>query len=411
MEPYVKKRSDSWKGWSQGKFLYFNGSTTVKNWSGKALTGSQLDGFKNPQWRRQVRSGTSATTPLEAWEKSLTTTHRGAACVRKTPASGSFINESYVQGNAGNIYHYSLPSDPSYLSYAEAESKAKARFLQKLIDTQRAMMGGVALGEAGRTLRLLMNPAKALRKGLDNYYGTVKKRTKKVKKVAKRNSIAAESWLEYQFGWNQLARDVEDASDGASRHLLRDNRVSLWAAETIDVLVDKSVVQGTLSSNTMLQCNSDRYTTSKVLVVFKGQVKQSGGDPNWGRKNWGLATQDFLPTVWELIPYSFVIDYFINIGKIIDGVSYRGIRTTWSQRTIVKETRRVVTDRAWVVQAGSAGNYRLTDQILGSSVGYYRRVERSPYTGGWAPSLEFKLPGSNMRWLNLAALANLRRLR
>lgn len=63
-------------------------------------------------------------------------------------------------------------------------------------------------------------------------------------------------------------------------------------------------------------------------LVFKGQWSQNGGPPD---------SKDFLPilidelgihpdlgTVWDVIPLSFVVDYFIPVGGFIDSIHPRG---------------------------------------------------------------------------------------
>jgi hypothetical protein len=120
-----------------------------------------------------------------------------------------------------------------------------------------------------------------------------------------------------------------------------------------------------------------------------------------------LRLEDFVPTVWELIPYSFVADYFTNIGDIISAFSYGNMNLRWSTRTQVVKA----------IAVNNSASPRLNDtnpiNIIefgiddGSSTITRRIVDRKNYNGGFVPSLRFEIPGADSsKWINLAALKN-----
>jgi hypothetical protein len=114
----------------------------------------------------------------------------------------------------------------------------------------------------------------------------------------------------------------------------------------------------------------------------------------------GFSPKDFLPTAWELIPYSFLVDYFSNIGGIIYGMSNLFTNLAWHNSTVRKELK----FRQWGTEYPLPGLVRITGAYA-KCVTSKVSVERSKYTGHGVPSLAFKIPGfRSLKWLNIAAL-------
>jgi hypothetical protein len=115
-----------------------------------------------------------------------------------------------------------------------------------------------------------------------------------------------------------------------------------------------------------------------------------------------------------LIPYSFLVDYFTNIGKVIDGASSGIVRLAWGCRTAwqVKKTsyEAVRLDQDWL-----KGNTGPNDTSSGYASGggefhswsIYGRSSVDAISTGLR-DVQFKLPGSNTKWLNIGALAAVR---
>jgi hypothetical protein len=121
----------------------------------------------------------------------------------------------------------------------------------------------------------------------------------------------------------------------------------------------------------------------------------------------GFDPSSFLPTVWELIPYSFLIDYFTNIGDVIEGWSQLGINLAWCNRT---------TKKSLVVKSSSFSNKLISKQLTGlnyeavsfePSLGVVEKsvVSRAQFNGVRNPGLIFRMPSfGSQKWLNIAAL-------
>jgi hypothetical protein len=56
----------------------------------------------------------------------------------------------------------------------------------------------------------------------------------------------------------------------------------------------------------------------KRMIRYKGAVIAQVKGPSWQNDDlFGFNPQNFIPAAWELLPWSFLADYFTNIGDIL----------------------------------------------------------------------------------------------
>jgi hypothetical protein len=156
--------------------------------------------------------------------------------------------------------------------------------------------------------------------------------------------------------------------------------------------------------------STSAYQT-EALVKYYGIYHSSGSGPN-SPGSFGFSPREFVPTLWELIPYSFLVDYFTNVGDIIAAWSYRTLDMRWVTRT---ERTSVISSNVggtpYMDQSTSyadQGLYRneLISGSPGASVTRYTTVTRVPNVGFPAPRLELTVPGLGLKWVNIVALSN-----
>lgn len=358
---------------------------------------SVTHGANVPGWREKLRSGGDATTSLSGYKASAGSVAGNAETI---------LGGVPYRLTGMHMISMAIPSnDPATLDEAKADAEALSKFNRSIQNVRATVMGGVVLGELGQTLRMIRRPAQGLRKLTDEFLDIARAiRNRRIRgsltyayRHNKLTEALSDAWLEAQFGWKPLISDVRDGCKALDAfntgHGLQTRRVT-------GRYTDKgtSAEQRTVVGFSFNLVAATRLETS-VSFVYRGGMRVAAKNPgDTSLDLWGLGPRDWLPTAWELIPYSFLIDYFTNIGDLILGWSNIGVDLAWCNRTMVKTFRRV----SWSEKHPS---YVITPFTSARFIGEKRYVSRAKYTGLTNPGFTFRVPGSgSMRWLNLAAL-------
>lgn len=368
-----------------------------------------VNGGSVPFYERKLALAQQATSPLIGQRSS----------VRSIP--GRCVYEFYTSVVSPVGYRYrerighlcasiGIPGVVHSSEAAAAENIAREVFYAKYRSAQTSFQGGVALGELRETLRMLRSPAKALRKKVGDLYDKVLRSKRRAGKKAKdQNRAISQTWLEGSFGWRPLISDIEDA------HRTLENRKEYLDRNIVVIVGVHSTTSETVLPNTVSYGSgflgyvaSTRHTKTS-MVKYRGAVVCKTDVP-WKSEArlWGFSPDNIIPTIWELVPYSFLIDYFTNIGKVLDAWSMRRCHLTWGART----ERRVGIYQ--LVDARRSNTYGgvvkiLTDTFdIGDWTSETKSVVRTPVNSVPLPDFRFKLPGNSTQWLNIGALVRLR---
>lgn len=317
----------------------------------------------------------------------------------------------------------SPPPRGAQLSDSSANNRALSILVSKARQAQSSFQGGVFIGELREALRLLRPASWALARGMETgYLEAVRNRIHKFGKrrdprsrvsgrkttvgisAGQKAQVISDTWLEYSFGWRPFVSDIESASAEISR-LINTTKPESKRVKGASGSQMTSEVQGNGLSGANGELLVRLRRTYGVDVRYKAAVKIECSGVNSVRQSLSLGLQDFAPTVWELIPWSFLVDYFVNIDDIVSAATF----PTSSLVYCIKGTKwenvhealpgGVTRTPSGPIQArqfsGSAGRSRF--KAYG--------VIREPYVGSLVPSLEFKLPGMGTQAFNLLALA------
>jgi hypothetical protein len=359
-----------------------------------------------PNYRRVIASGGNATTNLSGvlWTFAQSQAFLKSE-VKHIPNPAVYDSESEV---SGNILPLSIPGSgiPTLeLSEISAKNLALTRYYQNLASVSSSYKGMVFTGELPETLRMIRHPARALRNGIGNYLSFLRKKSGRVAK-RQRPSFVRKTWLEYSFGWKPLINDI----DGAISAFYQ----SKWAHPIFEM------VKGTGRDSTSIM-NSDNInidvggghrlkashrSEEEVYVKYFGIYRSDGrGIPN--SHSYGFSPWEFIPTIWELMPYSFLVDYFSNIGAILSSWSYRFLANGWTSRTIRRTFEHSCFDVRHVPDEVGYPRAEHTFVTIGDpGTASYKvvSVNRSRDAILEIPSLELKVPGNWTQWANIVAL-------
>lgn len=388
---------------------------SLVNW-GVPITGLTIQceqsvskGSNIPGWKDRIRRGVSATTELDGRYESVDpNVNDGSARAywRDPQTNGTFFHRiSEVKGCLGVDGAYSSTPAVTEADKAAANSQALSRFLSEAHEAQTQIQSLVSLGELGETLRMLRRPFKSLFQLLGDYLGNVDRRTRGRRQARYVDRIVSDTWLETQFGVKPLVSDIQSAARALSqivngfepRAPIRGKAVIRRQQALSDSLVTANDIKWT----------KKRFYESEASVVYHGTMKVGpfANNPRWFEVL-GLTWGDFLPTLWELIPYSFLADYFGNFSEIIQSLKYHITDFGFVERSH-KYTRSFTSRVVDLRTEKPASGYELVSferQTPRDFVFKDKSVYRNAYTGSLVPSFSFEIPGLGTRWLNMAAL-------
>ncbi|DAD50510.1 TPA_asm: maturation protein [ssRNA phage Gerhypos.2_38] len=374
-------------------------------------------------WKDVIRRGDNATTSMTGTTKraSRTNGHLDGQ-VRFSLIADPNWKVIWLYTGYGVFAPYALFSTTSIpTSSATAENRALARFNAKAASVNRQFQGGVFFAELHKTLHGLRHPAEALFKGIETYSrAATKLRTRIVKNrdhyrsltKTQRRSVgksfteaATGLWLENSFHWLPLMYDIQGAVSALEASF--DGMPSVFVKVSAnDVQTTTSDLGSNAVSFVLLPYSLTEKTGASVRMY--GRVRVRTRLPFWpDMASLGFDPRSFVPTIWELIPYSWAVDYFTNIGDIIYGMSQGGCDVAWSARGISRYVRRTLIAQPALTKIVPPPGYKTDLAYLTGSPSEWTSekatISRATYVGSYIPSLEWKVPGLSLKWLNLGA--------
>lgn len=207
-----------------------------------------------------------------------------------------------------------IGNTPSYLRDT-ALVKAYAKM------NEAPLLSGELMATFGQTVGMLRKPMHGMQSLLKKM---IKYKNIRAGKTVKSTLKAqADAWLEYRYGWKPLLLDCETAID-----LVHDVRDGVWkrlvarAGESSDLNVLRPYSISSVKESTSLTSAGTvdiRYAGSANAGVI---YQVSPGTPSDRLlQNLGLRARDLAPTIWELLPFSFVVDWTVNVSEWLQAVT------------------------------------------------------------------------------------------
>lgn len=350
-------------------------------------------------WKQKIEEHQSATSPLTAIKDSVDIAGRINDSLvyyyDKIHGWGGDRQEEEVKGDV-SVYEISpnVTSDASLDN--SVDGKASNKFLSEARRLTTMMDGGTFLGELKQTLRMLRHPAEALSRSIDDYYKALSKRKRDEVRRRRRKGLPElpkdsphwewwkaipDLWLEHSFGWKPLMMDIEDAFSALNslseqqsvRHLSKAAQGSKLRSQSTATATGYGYGTGI----TRLKRNVSSRAVVQTTVRYRGDVVAQAATTFADKAaRWGFTPSQFVPTAWELLPWSFLVDYFATIGDYLDASFTNTSDLKWTCRTIRRKliTERLVQpnrDASLSLPAGARASYASS----GYSFCRYTRVE------------------------------------
>ncbi len=379
-------------------------STTVQNGRWRD------DGVDNPFYREQIAQHTDATTPFSAWKRTVTVQGSGSAEALYTRSGtdddGNSITRVASERMNGVFPFYPYYPDADSRCDEEAYWDLMGKLHKLLYNRQNTAQAGVFLGEIREVVHLIRHPAESLYRlimGSQFQRATAFRKNKilqaswnSYRKVDRRKALS-DFWLEMQYGWKPLINDIEDG-------LKAYNELSSKVIYESFVVTASSEQQGPVTTtpyqHSRIAWLEDSWTNYRTSYRAYGETYKNYGG---AKAKLGISWGNFLPTVWELIPYSFLVDYFSNIGDVLNGVTldYGVLRRV--SATVKRQARTTVVFHGFSnpgfpdVTSVSGGHPPVTLES--------KSITRSPGLNLSVPRVRLELPGvGSLKWANLGAL-------
>jgi hypothetical protein len=203
----------------------------------------------------------------------------------------------------------------------DVENKARAKFYKALRRVAVSFSGPTFLGELRETLHMLRRPAQALWTSSEGYLSALKKEKRANPKHWTKTLSGL--WLEHSFGWLPLISDAKSAAE-AYRRLYQQPKSKVVTSSfkggwDLSSGLDPAYDHGPRPlCGTGLLVRTEAQRTDEANVRYKAKVKAKAEMTPWDNMAlFGFTPSEFIPSAWELLPWSFLADYFTNIGDVI----------------------------------------------------------------------------------------------
>lgn len=180
--------------------------------------------------------------------------------------------------------------------------------------------------EIKQTLRLFRGPIKA-------FYDFFNKNGKRMKMMG-----PEEAWLAYRYGIKPLINSIQTVAGGLKLPVgtrRETSRASLNLRET-------------LVSNSTFGHDSSCVTSVQTLTTDEITIRAMSVDEHFASigSNIGFTAKGLITLPWELLPYSFVADWFITFGDYLKAISpapgYKSIGGCLVQKRTIRTTHTAV---------------------------------------------------------------------
>ncbi len=183
------------------------------------------------------------------------------------------------------------------------------------------------------------------------------------------NDFAADTWLEYKYGWKPLLKDVYDHAQALAELSISRSNVVRYASASAktDAKFSKKELAGGGLNDLIRKTSVQRFV--KIGVSYKLQA----GELNTFNQ---LGINNPMEVAWELLPFSFVADWFLPVGQFLSSLTatqglvfhsgYKSIRNVSQTDTTAKGNGLTVISggvRYGPLSGGPTASWFVMDQI------------------------------------------------
>jgi hypothetical protein len=398
--------------WSTYAYSGFN-PVSPQVTSGSFFADCQSSGYKLPNWRDRIRNRQSATTLFGSTSytvsNSFITAGNEALFVRDVFP----VDRQHRKAEAFGVYpigNFLSPGAPSSAVQARVRNRALSRFLAEVRSAFSSIEGGQDLGEYREAIHSVLHPMQSLRDLTVKYLSKLKKAKGRYKhsNISLKKALA-DSYLEWTFGWNPLISDIAEGFVAIQNSASAFPTKKVYGSSSEDFQGSNVEVYLAPAANLNLSYTDKR--TYQFSTRIKGEVKvlAPGATRFSDAEILGFTPREFAPTAWDLLPLSFVADYFTNIGDMILALSLIGTDYVFTCRDEVSKVKWEISNWKSLDHNTPPPGYNMVVDNRwcrgGNSTLEAKSLNRMPLnTEELLPTPEFHIPLSKKPWENLGAI-------
>lgn len=294
--------------------------------------------WTHPGYEKRISSGQiilGDLTLLKSWKES------SEGSIGWRDASNQYLYDGHLYTAITGMTLPAAPSETSLIATVSAQAAVSA--LKKLNEAE--VDAGEMLATLGQTVQMFRKPLSGMQDVLRRLEKT---RANKLRRKGSGPSATdwskatADTWLEQSFGWRSCFQDTFTVMS-----LFRDKRYQFESLRRVARGSAKGSVS-TTSNPTSVNTGTSILSglTATGTVIRKTEFKSSCGvmyqlpSPDSGEfysRHLGFGANNLPTTVWNLTPYSWVVDQVIDVGGWLQAaMPSPGISEVFRWRTNVK---------------------------------------------------------------------------
>lgn len=254
--------------------------------------------------------------------------------------SQSFAESPYCLNALGTaIDHLPMDDAPGAAMRKIAGTRAAANIDDATFE------GAVFIGELRETIGFLRNPLSSFTK----FLSSVRKTKTRSGYIGPTSQFLSDNWLSYRYAVRPLANDIVDGLDAIN--------------DVVDGFdPDRRTARGYASYTSKLSDSGDIGSGSSPIVSWTQSTQmdysvRAGILYEYSRSpdTFGVNLHQLPVTGWELIPFSFVADWFVNIGPWIEAITPKAGVKILGEWTTVRNIRSSVRN-SYISDGGTTGS-------------------------------------------------------
>jgi hypothetical protein len=320
------------------------GWATVGNGHIGSLT---RDLSSDPKWEEKVAKHSDATNPYKVVRYPAKKPYINA------PFVGTWVNKTQEYRpriQSATLQGYPLVSEarPTSVTFgpvdiARLDTLAKLGMLAKIRELEGSWNSPLFLAELKETIRMVRNPLGGLFREARSY----RRRARRIilsyrRRPGKMMDLLNNQYLQWTYGVAPLINDVKGAMSAIQEFLTPDTaRITRLQTTLKDVVLpvlwtgDRSGTASYESGRIRLEFVRHAELTSSVRYICGVYEETQGPSTDRAIQLSGMdLAKSFVPTAYELLPYSFLLDYVSTVGSVVNGMFTHTGSVVWKCKNL-----------------------------------------------------------------------------